>query len=84
MMSVQYFVHHMYERGWCICQSKQNDLIFVESVWCFERGLVAVIWMNPHLVVSARQVQLGEYMCSVELIQQVLDEWQRISVSVSY
>jgi len=77
-MWVKYFVHHTHERGWSICKSEQNDLIPVESIWCYERGLVAVIGVNPYLVVSACQVQLGEYMCSVESIQQVLDVLQRI------
>jgi len=62
-MWVQYFVHHMHECGWHICKSERNDLILLESTRYYEHGIVAVVWVNPYLVVSTCQVQLGEYMC---------------------
>jgi len=73
MMWVQYFLQHTHVRSWRNCKSEWNDLILIESIWCYERGLVAVVWVNLYLLVSACQVQLGEYTCSVEFIQQVLD-----------
>jgi len=42
-----------------------------------ERCLLDVIRVHPDLMVAAMKVDLGEVPCTLELVQELIDDWDR-------
>jgi len=72
-MGMQKLVHHTHEYDLGIYQTERDDLVFIKALWCYKCCLVAVIWVYPHLVISAGQIQFGKDSCPMEFIQQILN-----------
>ncbi|KAJ9544358.1 hypothetical protein OSB04_024065 [Centaurea solstitialis] len=45
-----------------------------------ERCLGNIFFSNSHLVISGSKIDLGEVSCSLQLIEQIIDAWQRVTV----
>ena len=73
-------VHHSLKRSGRVRQPKEHNHRFEESAIGRKRGLPFVTFRNPYIVVSPAHIKLGEDVCAFELIEQLLNEGQRVAV----
>ena len=74
------FVHHSLERGRGVAESEEHDCGFIGSSMADERGFPLVSLLNPNVVVSPAKVYLCEVLQSLELVDELQDEWKRVVV----
>jgi len=66
-------MHQTYECSWCICKSKRNYLVFIETFRCNECHLVAIIHMYLYLMLTTSQIQLGENLSTMKFVNNIID-----------
>ena len=77
----KYLVHHGLECSRGVAESEEHDCGFVGSSMANESGLPFITFLNPYIVVSPTEVYLREVLQSLELVDELRDEWERVVVS---
>ena len=73
-------IHHPLEGRRRVAETKEHDSGLKQAPVGPEGGLPLVSFLDPHVVVSPPNVQLGEVPGSTQLVHQLLDERQRVPV----
>ena len=73
-------VHHPLERRRRVGEPEEHDRRLEQSTVRPERCLPLVSFLHVHVVVSPSDVHLGEDLCALELIDELLDQWQWVTV----
>jgi hypothetical protein len=73
-VGAQDFVHERLECRRGVAQPERHHQELVEAVVGAERRFVDVLGSHPHLVVPRPQVELGEEVRPIELIQELVDD----------
>ena len=73
-------VHHGLERGRGVAESEEHDSGFVGSSMANKRGFPFVTVLDPDVVVSPQKIYLCEVPRSLELVDELRDEWKRVIV----
>ena len=74
-------IHHSLEHGQGVAESEEHDSGFVGSSVADECGFPFVTFLDPNIVVSPLKVYLREVLQSLELVNELQDERERIVVS---
>ena len=74
------FVHHSLEGGGRVAETKEHDCGFVGSSMADKRSFPFVTFLNSYVVVSPPKVYLCEVLRSLELVDKLRDEWERVVV----
>ena len=80
---MQYVIHQPHEGCWSICQSKRNEDPFEKALLGFECSLPHIRGFDWYLVIPKLQVDLAEIFFTFELVQKVMNLWDRVSISDS-
>ena len=62
------------EGSGAVCEAKEHDLWFEESVVCAERGFPFISIADPYIVETPADIQFGEVSRTTELCDQFSDE----------
>ena len=73
-------IHHGLECSWGVAKSKEHDSGFVGSSMADKRSFPFVTFFDPHVVVSPPKVYLHEVLRSLELVDELRDERERVIV----
>ena len=73
----------MLEGGRGISETESHDQWFKLSVSCGESGLPFISFLHVDIVIPPVQVNFGEDFGSTSLIQELIDEGQRVPVVLS-
>ena len=65
---------------WCICETKWYHYKLIMSIPCPEGCLMNVFILDSHLMVPRPQFNLGKYLRSIHLIEEVINSWKGIFV----
>ena len=76
-------VHHGLECGQGVAESEEHDSGFVGSSMADERGFPFITFLNPYIVVFPLKVYLCEVLRTLELVDELRDEWERVVVPYS-
>ena len=76
----EYQIHQIHKVGRCICQSKRHNQILVQAVPSGESCFRYILWPDLNLMIAKPQVNLREYLCFCQLIEQDIDTRQRMLV----
>lgn len=57
-----------------------NYISYVRQVPHLELGLPGAVLPNPELVIARLQVQLGEVESMLQLVQEIVNSWERVPV----
>ena len=74
-------VHHLLERAGTIAHAKIHDDRFVRANRCDEYTFSLIASFDTHVVVSSMEVHLSVHITSLELIDQLQYERQRVIVA---
>jgi hypothetical protein len=66
-------VHEIHEVCWRICQSKRHHKILIETISYSESHLGYIFDTNLDLVIAGAEINFGEHLCSLWLIEQDVD-----------
>ncbi len=68
-------VHHPLECGGRVHEPKEHDSGLKESSVHVECGLLFVAFLDPDVVVSPMNIELGEVLGSAKFVNEVRNEW---------
>ena len=71
-------VHHSLEHGGGVAESKEHDRGFIGSSVADKCCFPFITFLNPHVVVL--KIYLCEVLRSLELVDELRDEWERVVV----
>ena len=77
------FVHHSLERGGGVAESEEHDSGFVGSSMTDECCFPFITFLDLHIVVPPPKVYLREVLRSLELVDELQNERERVIVSYS-
>src|SRR5581483_6970140 len=75
-----YSVHQIHKDCWSVRQTERHDQEFVMTITSSKRCLGNIFFANSHLMISGSKIDLGEVSCSLQLIKQIIDARERITV----
>ena len=73
-------VHHGLECGGGVAESEEHDGGFIGSSVADERCFPFITFLNLYVVVFPPKVYLREVLRSLELVDKLRDEWERVVV----
>ena len=73
-------VHEVLKGGWCNGESHWHDKKFKGAITSLKQGFPLVTRGDANIVVSGAQVKLGVDFCRAQLVNEVGDQWYRVSV----
>ncbi|BAU01026.1 hypothetical protein VIGAN_11017800 [Vigna angularis var. angularis] len=73
-------VHIIHEHRRSVCYSKWHHYILVVSITRPKSSFLDVVLLHPDLVIPRTQINLREHRCPMQLIQQIINPWQRVFV----
>ena len=73
-------VHHGLECGGGVAEAEEHDSGFEGSSVADEGCFPFITFLNPYVIVSPPKVYLREVLRSLELVDELRDEWKRIVV----
>jgi hypothetical protein len=65
----EHLVHEIHEVGWGIGQTKGHHGVLKQTVSCGEGGLGNIGLANFQLMISSAEINLGEYLSSIQLVK---------------
>src|SRR6184192_4328173 len=68
------------EGSWGICESEGHDFVLIMTISCAKSHFLDVIFVNADLIVSPTKVNLGEDLCTLKSVNEVIDEGDGKSV----
>jgi hypothetical protein len=71
---LEYLVHHGLEGGWAIGKAKVHDQWLKETWICSKCSLPLITLLNTDINVSPSYIKLGEVLCALESMYEVIDE----------
>ena len=76
-IGAEHVVHCLHKTSWGISQTKGHDLELIMPVPSGEGGFLNILLSNSNLMVAGLQVDFRENLCSLQLIEQILNmrEW---------
>src|SRR6267378_76897 len=74
-------VHHRLECTWRICQSKEHNPWFEETIFGLECRFLFIPCLDPNVVIAPSYVKLGEDIHILHLTDEIGNERQGVSVS---
>ena len=68
------------EGSWGIRESEGHDFVLIMTVSCAKSRFLDVILVNADLIVSPTKVNLGEDLCTLKSVNEVIDEgnWKSV------
>ena len=75
------FIHHGLESGGRVAESEEHDRGFVGSSMADEHGFPFVTFLDTDVVVTPPEIDLCEVLGSLELVDELRDERERVVVS---
>src|SRR6184192_827628 len=66
--------------SWGIRESEAHDFVLIMTVSCAKSCLLNVIFVNADLIVSPTKVDLGENLCTLKSVNEVINEGNGKSV----
>ena len=76
-------VHEMLKSGRGVGQAKGHNQVFECTVTSAEGRKPLVAFRNADVVIPGAEVDLGKYFGGPQLVEEVADEWKRVSVPPS-
>ena len=73
-------IHHHLECGGGVAKSKEHDSGFEGSVMAYECGLPFVSFLDMDVVISPLEINLHEVLRSLEPVDELGNEWERVVV----
>ena len=70
----EYIVHHSLEGGWALCETKEHYQGFEQPSVGLKGGFPLVTLANANIVVPPANIQLGEILGPIKLIDEFRDE----------
>jgi hypothetical protein len=80
----EHLVHEIHEVGRGVGQAKGHHGVLKQTITGGEGGLGNIGLSDFQLMISGTEINLGEYLGSIQLIKQVFDFWEQILVFNSY
>src|SRR5215471_17808196 len=77
---MKYIIHEKLECGGSISEPERHHQIFESPVSRSERSFPFMTFRYPHVIVSCPKVDLGEDLCLPQLVYEVSDKRERISI----
>ena len=77
---MQNVVHQPHEGHGSICQSERHDEPFEKALLGFEGSLPHIRGFDWYLVIPRLQVDLAEIFYPFELVQKVINPWDRVPI----
>ncbi|KAG6875721.1 hypothetical protein C0993_007798, partial [Termitomyces sp. T159_Od127] len=77
-------IHHCLESGRTVDESKEYDEGFKQSTIGPEGSLPLISFLNAHVVVAPSNIQFGEVLHSLEVIDELGDEGERVAILHRY
>ena len=77
---MQGVIHQPHESCGSICQSERHDEPFEKALLGFEGSLPHIRGFDWYLVIPRLQVDLAEIFCPFELVQKVINPWDRVPI----
>src|SRR6184192_1834966 len=62
------------EGSWSIRESEGHDLVLIVTISCAKSCFLDVIFVNADLIVSPTKVDLGEDLCTLKSVNEVINE----------
>src|SRR6184192_3417320 len=66
--------------SWRICESKGHDFVLIMAISCAKSCFLDVILVDADLIVSPTKVDLGKDLCTLESVNEVVNEGDGKSV----
>jgi hypothetical protein len=76
----EHIIHQGLECRRGVAEAERHHKELVQAIMCTERRLVDVLRAHAHLVITRAQVQLGEELSAMELVEELLDHRDREGV----
>ena len=73
-MVLEYVIHHSLEGGWAVCETEEHYQRFEQSSIGPKGTFPLVTLVNVNVVVPPVNIQLGEVLGPMELINEFRDE----------
>ncbi|KAG5348964.1 hypothetical protein C0989_006843, partial [Termitomyces sp. Mn162] len=73
-------VHHSLEGGGAVGESKEHNEQLKQSLVGLEGSLPLISFLNAHIVVTPLDVQFSEVSCTLEVVDELGDEGERVTV----
>ncbi|KAG5349176.1 hypothetical protein C0989_005448 [Termitomyces sp. Mn162] len=77
---LEYVVHHGLEGGGAIGESKEHNKQLKQSLVGLEGSLLLIFLLNVHVVVTPLDIQLSEVLHTLEVVDELRDEGERVTV----
>ncbi len=77
---LEYLIHHGLEGTWQVCQTKEHDPWFKETIFGFECCFLFISCLDLDIIVSPSYIKFGKDMCILYLTDKIRDEWQGIAI----
>src|SRR6266404_7671484 len=74
-------IHHGLECTWGICQPKEHDPWFEETIFGLESCFLFIPRLDPNIVISPLYIKLGEDIRILHLTDEIGNERQGVSIS---
>src|SRR6266404_5513275 len=74
-------VHHGLESTWRICQPKEHNPRFKETVFGLECCFFLIPCLDPNVIISPLYVKLGEDICILHLTDEIGNKRQGVTIS---
>ncbi|KAG5334045.1 hypothetical protein C0989_004507 [Termitomyces sp. Mn162] len=73
-------VHHGLEGGWAIGETEEHDKQLKQFPVGLEGCLLLISFLNAHIVVTPPDVQFSEVLCTPEVVDELGDEEEEVTV----
>ncbi|KAG5349138.1 hypothetical protein C0989_005657 [Termitomyces sp. Mn162] len=74
------FIHHGLEGGWAVGETKEYNKWLKQSLVGLEGHLPLISLLNVHIVVTLLDVQLSEVLHTLEVVDELGDEGERVAI----
>jgi len=74
-------IHHPHESYWSICQLERHDQPLEKAFLIFDGSLPNIGMLNGHLMIARLQINISEVLCTLELVDKVVDPGNGILIS---
>ncbi|KAG5349515.1 hypothetical protein C0989_003337 [Termitomyces sp. Mn162] len=73
-------VYHSLESGWAVGETKEHNKWLKQSPVGLEGHLPLVSFLNMHIVVTLPDIQFSEVSCTLEVVDELGDEGERVAI----
>ncbi|KAG5349506.1 hypothetical protein C0989_003360 [Termitomyces sp. Mn162] len=73
-------VHHGLEGGWAVGETKEHNKWLKQSLVGLEGHLPLISLLNVHIVVTPLDVQFSEVLHTLEVVDELRDEGERVAI----